>query len=84
MPQQRLGFLGIIIEDRKISADEVNHILSDFGDHIIARLGIPYKAKECSIINLVIDMTTDQLGSLTGKLGAIEGVTVKSALSKLK
>lgn len=82
MLKERLGFLGIIIEDRKKSADKVNHILSDYGDHILARVGIPYKEKNCSVITLVIDMTTDELGALTGKLGAIDGVLVKSALTQ--
>jgi putative iron-only hydrogenase system regulator len=83
MSQQRLGFLGIIVEDRKKSADAVNHILTDYGDQIIARMGIPHREKDRSIITLIIDMTTDQLGALTGKLGSVEGITVKSALSKL-
>lgn len=79
---KRLGFVGIVIEDRKKSADEVNKILSDFGDVIIARTGVPYHQKKCCVITLVIDATTDQVGTLTGRLGTIEGVTVKSALSK--
>ncbi len=82
MPNQRLGFLGIILENRKKSADKVNHVLSDYGDHIIARVGIPYKEKNCSVITLVIDMTTDELGALTGKLGSLDGVIIKSALTQ--
>ncbi|MCK5707381.1 MAG: iron-only hydrogenase system regulator [Candidatus Aureabacteria bacterium] len=80
MQKQRLGFVGIIVEDRIKSADPVNHILSDYGNHIVARVGIPYKGKNCSVITLVIDMTTDELGSLTGKLGSLKGVLIKSAL----
>lgn len=79
---KRLGFVGIIIEDRKKSSPLVNKVLSEYGDHIVARVGLPYKERHCSVITLTVDMTTDELGALTGKLGAIEGVTVKSALSK--
>jgi len=78
---RRVGFVGIIIDDRKKSSDEVNHILSEFGDLIIARTGIPYKDKNCCVITLVVNATTDEVGSLTGKLGNIKGVFVKSALS---
>lgn len=78
----RLGFIGIIIEDRIKSAGEVNHLLSQFGDHIICRTGVPYKEKQVAVITLIVDTTTDDLGSLTGKLGAIPGVSVKSNLSK--
>ncbi len=82
--EKRLGFIGIILENRKNSAELVNKTLSDFGDSIIARTGIPYQKKSCCVITLVVDMTTDELGVLTGKLGMIDGVTVKSALSKGK
>lgn len=78
----RLGFIGIIIEDREHSAEQVNMLISHFAQGIIARTGVPYKEKEVSVITLVVDMDTDQLGILTGKLGAIPGVSVKSGLSK--
>ncbi len=81
---RRLGFVGIVVEDRKKSAEIVNKILSDFGEVIIARTGIPYHQKHCSVITLVVDATTDEIGVMTGKLGMIDGVTVKSALSKGK
>jgi putative iron-only hydrogenase system regulator len=82
--EKRLGFIGIILDDRKRSAEIVNKTLSEFGDSIIARTGIPYQKKSCCVITLVVDMTTDELGVLTGRLGMIKGVTVKSALSKGK
>ena len=80
--QTRLGFVGIIIENRQKSAEAVNRLISEFGEKVVARMGVPYREKHCSIITLVVDTTTDDLGALTGKLGAIEGVTVKSALAK--
>lgn len=80
--EKRLGFVGIIIEDRKKAAHVVNDVLSEYGDIIAARVGLPYKERNCSVITLIVDATTDQLGSLTGKLGALDGVSVKSALTK--
>ena len=79
---KRLGFVGIIIEDRKKTSLRINSLLSEYGDIIAARLGVPYKEKSCCVITLIVDATTDELGSLTGKLGSIEGVSVKSALEK--
>jgi len=80
--KKRLGFVGVIIENRKKTAPSVNKILSDFGDIIIGRIGLPYEKKDCSVITLIVDATTDEIGSLTGKLGSIKGISVKSALSK--
>ncbi len=80
--EKRLGFVGIIIEDRKASAPLVNKVLFEYGEGIVARVGLPYKERKCQVITLTVDMSTDMLGGLTGKLGGIEGVTVKSALAK--
>jgi len=81
---KRLGFVGIIVENRNESAGEVNSILTECGDMIVARTGIPYPKKDCCVITLVVDASTDELGRLTGKLGELRGITVKSALSKEK
>jgi putative iron-only hydrogenase system regulator len=80
--ERRLGFVGIIIQERKVSAALVNKILSEFGQIVIGRMGIPHLKDERSIITLIVEATTDELGALTGKLGKIAGVSVKSALSK--
>lgn len=80
--EKRLGFVGIIIEQREANAAAVNELLGDFGDIIVARTGVPYEKRHCSAITLIVDATTDELGILTGKLGSLPGVSVKSMLSK--
>lgn len=79
---KRLGFVGIIIDDRQKCSAVVNEILSRFGELILARTGLPNAKGNTSVITLVIDATTDELGVLTGKLGNIPGVSVKSGLAK--
>ena len=79
---KRVGFVGIIVEDRKKTAHQVNDLLSEHGDIIVARVGLPYRERKCSVITLIVDATTDELGALTGRLGALSGVSVKSALTK--
>ncbi len=80
--EKRLGFIGIIIEDREANATAVNELLGLYGELIVARMGVPYEKRSCSAITLIVDATTDELGTLTGKLGALSGVSVKSMLSK--
>lgn len=82
--QKRLGFVGIIIDDRKKCSGIVNEILSQHSDQILARTGLPNAKENKSIITLVIDATTNELGVLTGKLGNIQGISVKSGLAKNK
>ena len=79
---RRIGVVSIIIHDRKASAMQVNEILSRHGEIIIGRMGIPYQPRGISIIALIINGTTDEVGSLTGQLGNLSGIEVKSALTK--
>ncbi len=80
--EKRLGFVGIIVEDRPHAAGPVNRVLSEHASLIVARTGLPYEKRGVSIITLIVDASTDELGDLTGRLGRIPGVSVKSALSK--
>ncbi len=81
-PRKRLGFVGIIVDQREKCSEEVNRILSEHASLILARTGLPHAMGNVSVITLVINATTDETGILTGKLGRIEGVSVKSGLAK--
>jgi putative iron-only hydrogenase system regulator len=78
--ERRLGVVGIVIQDRKRMAPRVNEILTEHGEIIAGRMGLPYRRRNVSVISLIVDGTTDELGSLTGKLGMLSGVQVCSSL----
>ncbi len=80
--EKRLGVIGIVIEDRKAMAARVNQILSQHGEIIVGRMGVPYKDRQVAVIALIVDGSTDELGSLTGKLGMMKGIKVVSALTR--
>ena len=80
---KRIGTVTIIITDRIDQSVRVNEILSKHADIIIGRMGLPYSLKKINIICLIVNGSTDQLGSLTGQLGSIEGVQVKSVMAKV-
>ncbi len=77
--QRRIGVIGIVIEDRE-QAPKINSILSSHGEVIVGRMGVPYRERGLSVISLIVDGSTDEIGALAGKLGQIGGVRVKSAL----
>jgi len=79
---KRIGVVSIIIHKRKESAMKVNEILCQHGDCIIGRMGIPFEAKGVHVIALIIHGTTDDIGALTGKIGSLPDVEVKSVLTK--
>lgn len=78
---KRIGVIGIIIEDLTQVSD-VNELLHQYGSIIIGRMGVPYRERGVNVISLIVDGTTDEIGALTGKLGKLKGLSVKSALSK--
>ncbi|NLK05230.1 MAG: CopG family transcriptional regulator [Spirochaetales bacterium] len=83
MENRSVGVIAIIVKERDTVAQEVNAVLSEYGSMVLGRLGLPYKERNLNIITLIVDASTDQIGTLTGKLGRIEQVTVKSTLAKL-
>lgn len=80
--EKRIGVVGIVVENPE-SVIKLNAILHDNADLILGRLGLPYRERKISVISLIVEGTTDQIGALTGKLGNLPGVNVKSALSKM-
>ncbi|HAS90885.1 MAG TPA: iron-only hydrogenase system regulator [Sedimentibacter sp.] len=78
---KRIGVIGIVIEDTSQIA-EVNRLLHEYSHIIIGRMGIPYREKGLNVISIIVDGTNDDIGALSGKLGKIKGLSVKSALSK--
>lgn len=77
--ERRMGVVGIVVEQRD-QVPKINSILSSHGDVIVGRLGVPYRERDIAVIALIVDGTTDEIGALTGKLGQLSGVQVKSTL----
>ncbi len=79
LQEKRLGFIGIVIE-RKDCIEEVNRILTKYARLIRGRIGVPNHEEDSAVIGLIAEGTNDEIGALTGKLGNLPGITVKSAL----
>ncbi len=79
----RLGFVGIVIE-KKDRIQDVNRILSSFSEIIRGRIGIPNPEDQSAVIGIIVEGRNEQVGALTGKLGNLPGITVKSALAGKK
>lgn len=78
---KRIGTITVIVTDRASQAGQVNAILGEHAEAIIGRMGLPYPPKGLHIIALIVHASTDEIGALTGKLGRLAGVKVKSALT---
>ena len=72
--------MGIIIENYS-SAEKLNSLLHDYGEYIIGRMGLPYKKRNINIISVAIDTPQDVISALSGKIGKLDGISVKTAYS---
>ena len=79
--ETRVAVMSIIVEQAD-SVETLNNILHEYSMYIIGRMGIPYRQKNISIISVVIDAEPDVINQVSGKLGRVQGVTVKTAYSK--
>lgn len=82
MTEKRLAVISIIVEDRAVSP-RINAVLSEFGDFVIGRMGIPYKEKGVSVICIAVDAPAEVINTITGKIGMLSGVTAKTLMSKV-
>lgn len=79
--EKRLGVVGIVVEHLS-AAEEINSILHEFSSCIVGRMGIPCRDRGVSVISLIVDGTGDEISALTGRLGRLHNVSVKTALTK--
>lgn len=80
--ESRVAVMAIIVEDTG-SVGKLNELLSESGDFIIGRMGIPYRAKGINVISIALDAPQDDISTLAGKIGALPGVSVKTAFSNV-
>ncbi len=78
--ETRVAVMGIIVENTR-STETLNQILHDYGKYIIGRMGIPYREKNINVISIAIDAPQDIISSLSGKIGKLQGISVKTAYS---
>ncbi len=78
--ETRVAVIGIIVSDKK-SVEELNKTLSEYGDYIIGRMGVPYHKKGVNIISIAIDAPQDVINSLSGTIGRLDGIQTKTAYS---
>ena len=80
--ETRVAVMGIIVENID-SVEQLNHVLHDYGGYVIGRMGIPYREKNINIVSIAIDAPQDVIAALAGKIGGLDGISVKTAYSNV-
>lgn len=78
--QTRVAVMSIIVENPD-SVEELNALLHTFSDYVIGRMGIPYRDKKINIISVAVDAPQNEVSALSGKIGKLNGVSIKTAYS---
>lgn len=80
--ETRVAVMAVIIEKTE-SVEQLNAVLHDYGTCIIGRMGLPYRSRGIHIVSLALDAPQDVISALAGKLGNLDGVSVKTAYSNV-
>ena len=78
--ETRVALISIIVE-KFDSAEEINSLLHKYGEYVIGRMGLPYRKKNINIISVAVDAPQDVISALSGKIGKLDGVGVKTVYS---
>lgn len=81
--QTRVAVMGIVVENTD-SVERLNTLLHEYGSYIIGRMGIPYRARNINIVSIAIDAPQDVISALSGKIGNLDGINVKTAYSNVQ
>ena len=80
--ETRVAVMSIIVEDVNAS-EQINAILREHGEYIIGRMGIPYRQRKISIISVAMDAPQNVISAIAGRIGGLNGVSVKTAYSSV-
>lgn len=81
--ETRVAVMSIIVENPD-TVETLNGILHQHSQFIIGRMGIPYRKRGVSIIAIALDAPQDTISALSGRIGALPGITVKTAYSSVR
>ena len=78
--ETRVAVMSIIVENPD-AVEALNKMLHQYGEYIIGRMGIPYRKRNVNIISIALDAPQNVTAALAGKIGGLNGVSVKTAYS---
>ena len=77
----KIAVISAILEEPASCQEEFNRLDAEFRGTNRGRMGIPFEGG-ISVVSITLVGDLNEINSLTGKLGNIDGVTVKTAIAK--
>ncbi len=81
--QNRIALIGILVQESS-AVESVNSVLHEFAPYIVGRMGLPLRDRGINAISIVVDASTNVINALTGKLGAVAGISAKALFQKVQ
>jgi putative iron-only hydrogenase system regulator len=78
---KRIAVIGAILEKPQTSQRAFNETVAQYKGIVKGRMGIPFDGEDTAVIALTLRGDLDEINALTGKLGNLPHVTVKTAVS---
>lgn len=83
--ENKLAIIAVVINKcEEAIIENVNSLLHEYRDIVVGRMGLPYKERQISLMSVMVDGPEDKINSLSGKLGMVPFVSVKTAYSNSK
>jgi putative iron-only hydrogenase system regulator len=80
--ENRVAVISVIVE-KNGNTEALNRLLHEYGAYIVGRMGIPYRKRGINIISVVVDAPQNEIAALSGKIGNLPDVNVKTAYSNV-
>lgn len=80
--EKRVAVISAVLDNPVQSQGEFNNIVAEYKDIVRGRMGVPFQDEGISVVCITVLGTMDEINGLTGKLGKIDSINVKAAVSK--
>ena len=78
---KRIAIIAAVLDNPSASQKTFNEVISTHKHLIRGRMGIPFDEEGIAVVSVTVMGEMDEINALTGKLGKIENVTIKTAVS---
>jgi putative iron-only hydrogenase system regulator len=79
---KKIAVISAILEEPQLVQSQFNQIISEFKGIVRGRTGIPFDQHGISVVTIIVIGSMDEINGLTGKLGNLKSVLVKTSVSK--
>ena len=79
---KRIAVVSAILDNPEGAQQEFNELIAAFKGLIKGRIGLPMPEHGVTVISITLVGDLDEINTLTGKIGLIGGVQVKTSISK--